>query len=209
MFAKNPKWAPRRGSKGQAFTRPKGRGALRTPATQTQAKKKTIRSSAAFTVAKKVQHGVPSSSPLPRAAHPSTLTSHSSQPKKHFPSPPIPGSILTPSPARAAFSRDCEPTSLPEAGRPGRGPSGGRGAARSAQARRGRSRRAERLTIYGQSWGRAARGAALPGSARPQRQRAGQGASRPLSPGLGPPPPRPARPAPPFGPCPRLGLCQV
>lgn len=62
------------------------------------------------------------------------------------------------------------------------------------------------MTIYGQSWGRAARGAALPGSVRPQRQRAGQGASGPRSPSLGPPPPRPARPAPPFGPCPRLGL---
>lgn len=100
-------------------------------------------------------------------------------------------------------------TSLPGAGYPGRGPRGGRGAARSAQARRGRSLRAERLTIYGQSWGRAARGAALPGSARPQRQRAGQGASRPRRPGLGPPPPRTARPAPPFGPCPRLGLGPV
>uniref|UniRef100_A0A8B9X118 WD repeat-containing protein 1 n=1 Tax=Bos mutus grunniens TaxID=30521 RepID=A0A8B9X118_BOSMU len=66
----------------------------------------------------------------------------------------------------------------------------GAAAARSAQARLSRSRRAERLTIYGQSWGASrARGAALPGSARPQRLRAGQGASRPLRPGLGPPPP--------------------
>lgn len=66
----------------------------------------------------------------------------------------------------------------------------GAAAARSAQARQSRSRRAERLTIYGQSWGASrARGAALPGSARPQRQRAGQGASRPRRPGLGPPPP--------------------
>ena len=66
----------------------------------------------------------------------------------------------------------------------------GAAAARSAQARLSRSRRAERLTIYGQSWGASrARGAALPGSARPQRLRAGQGASRPLRPGLGPPSP--------------------
>lgn len=90
---------------------------------------------------------------------------------------PAPRTFLTEGAARAAFSRARVVTSLPEAGRAagaGRGP--GRAGSRRPL------RRAERLTIYGQSWGRAARGAALPGSARPQRQRAGQGASGPRAP---------------------------
>lgn len=119
-------------------------------------------------------------------------------PQQQNPSPPAPGDIPTQKAARAAFQGAAGDV-LPGAGRPGGAGGGGAGRPRM---RAGPPRRAERLTIYGQSWGRAARGAALPGSARPRRQRAGQGASGPWSRGLGPPPPRPARPAPPFGPFP-------